>query len=193
MTTGSIGPATGPEAVHQLVTDYCTSAGLEWEPGARHREVVVTLPGEHKLRTVCALIVSDRALSAQAFVVRNPDENHEAVYRHLLRRNLRLPGLAYAIDSSGDVYVTGRLPLAGVDEQVLDELLGAVLAASDEPFDEVLRLGFLTSMRREWAWRTSRGESTANLARFRHLLADPEGGGPQAPGQRPEDGGAPAH
>lgn len=179
MTQGSIGPAADPEEVHELVTGYCAAAGLEWEPGARAREVVATLPGEHKLRTVCSLLVGERALSVQAFVVRNPDENHEAVYRHLLRRNLRLPGLAYAIDGSGDVYVTGRLPLAGVDEQALDELLGAVLAASDEPFDEVLALGFLTSMRREWAWRTSRGESTANLARFRHLLEEEPPPGPE--------------
>ena len=77
--------------------------------------------------------------------------------------------------------VTGRLPLAGVDEQTLDELLGAVLAASDEPFDEVLALGFLSSMRREWAWRTSRGEPTANLARFRHLLEE-DGTGEGQPG-----------
>lgn len=182
MTPDSIGPATDPGEVLQLVTDYCASAGLEWEPGARPREVVVTLPGEHKLRTVCSLHVGERALSVQAFVVRNPDENHESVYRHLLRRNLRLPGLGYGVDGSGDVYVTGRLPLSGVDERALDDLLGAVLAASDEPFDEVLALGFLTSMRREWAWRTSRGESTANLARFRHLLEE-------EPPPGPEDGG----
>ena len=39
-------------------------------------------------------------------VIRNPDENHEAFYRYLLRKNLKLPGLAYGIDRSGDVYVT---------------------------------------------------------------------------------------
>jgi hypothetical protein len=33
-------------------------------------------------------------------------------------------------------------------------------------------MGFLTSMRREWAWRTSRGESTRNLEAFRALLED---------------------
>ena len=39
-------------------------------------------------------------------------------------------------------------------------------------FNELLALGFLGSMRKEWAWRVSRGESTRNLEAFRHLLDD---------------------
>ncbi|MGO0575438.1 YbjN domain-containing protein [Ornithinimicrobium panacihumi] len=147
---------------------------LEHEPGAREGETVVTLPGERKLKTVVSLLVGDRALSLRAFVIRNPDENHEAFYRYLLRRTLRLPGLGYAVDGSGDVYVTGRLPLAGLDEEALDELMGAVLTACDEPFNDLLRLGFWTSIQREWEWRISRGESTANLEAFRaELEAEP--------------------
>jgi hypothetical protein len=45
-----------------------------------------------------------------------------------------------------------------------------VLATADSAFNDLLVLGFLGSMRREWAWRTSRGESTRNLDAFRHLL-----------------------
>lgn len=88
-----------------------------------------------------------------------------------MRRNLKLPGLAYSIDASGDVYVGGRVPLAAVDETYLDKLLGAVLRAADEPFNDLLVLGFLTSMKKEWEWRISRGESTRNLEAFKHLLA----------------------
>lgn len=144
--------------------------GVDHELGARPGEFVVTLPGERKLRTVCSLVVGPDAVSVQAFVIRNPDENHANFYRHLLRRNLRMPGLAYAIDGSGDVYVTGRLPLEAVDQDSVDRLLGTVLTACDEPFNDLLVLGFLTSMRAEWRWRISRGESTANLEAFRHLL-----------------------
>ncbi|OLT15670.1 hypothetical protein BJF80_09810 [Serinicoccus sp. CUA-874] len=143
---------------------------VDWEAGTRAGETVVTLPGERKLRTVVSLVVGQRSLELRAFVVRNPDENHEAVYRYLLRRALRLPGVGYAVDRSGDVYLTGRVPLAGLEEDVLDDLLGAVLAACDEPFNELLRLGFWTSIRREWAWRLDRGESTANLEAFRAEL-----------------------
>ena len=64
----------------------------------------------------------------------------------------------------------GRIPLAGVSPQTVDDLLGALLTASDGSFNELLALGFLSSMRREWAWRVDRGESTRNLEAFRHLL-----------------------
>jgi len=165
-------PTAGPEAT---VRAYLDDAGIEWELGGRPGEFVVTLPGEKKLRTVASLLVGDRYTSVSAFVVRNPDENHEAFYRHLLRRNLRMPGLAYAVDTSGDVYVKGEVPTAAVDAAYLDQLFGVVLEAADTPFNELLVLGFLTSMRKEWAWRISRGESTRNLEAFRHLLEDQPG------------------
>ena len=168
---------SGQEDVLAATRSFLDEAGIEWEAGARDGELVVTLPGERKLRTVCSLLVRERALAVQAFVVRNPDENHVEVYRHLLRRNLRLPGLAYAIDGNGDVYVTGTVPLGALADgdrdalgRVLDDLLGVVLEASDGAFNELLALGFLTSMKKEWAWRISRGESTRNLEAFRHLL-----------------------
>jgi hypothetical protein len=152
------------------VRAYLDQTGIEWELGGRRGEFVVTLPGEKKLRTVASLVVGDKATSVSAFVVRNPDENHEEVYRYLLRRNLRMPGLAYAVDTSGDVYVRGEVPTTAVGEAYLDQLFGVVLDAADAPFNDLLVLGFLSSMRKEWAWRVSRGESTRNLEAFRHLL-----------------------
>lgn len=166
-----------PEEVVQLLLDHLAEAGIDHERGGRPGEVVATLPGEHKLRTTVSLLVGQHSLSASAFVVRNPDENHEQVHRWLLRRNARLPGIAFAVDADGDVYLVGRLPLDAVSPGSLDALLGALLETADGSFDTVLAMGFLTSMRREWAWRTSRGESTRNLEAFRHLL---EGAPPTA-------------
>ncbi len=159
------------DEVVQLVLDTLTAAEVEHEPGGRPGEVVATLPGEHKLRTTVSLLVGDHSLSASAFVVRHPDENEAEVHRWLLRRNARLTGIAFAVDGEGDVYLVGRLPLVGVTPDTLDALLGALLQTADSSFDPLLALGFLSSMRREWAWRTSRGESTRNLDAFSHLLA----------------------
>lgn len=158
------------------LTAYLDSAGVQWELGGRPFEYVVTLPGEKKLKTVVSMLVRDRTTSISGFVIRHPDENHEVFYRTLLRKNLRMKGLAYAIDTDGDVWVRGELPTVAVDDEHLDQLFGAVLSASDEPFNELLALGFLGSMRREWAWRVSREESTRNLDAFRHLLEDDSGG-----------------
>lgn len=156
--------------VEVSLRQFLVENGIEWELGARAGEFVVTLPGEKKLKTVCSVVVGEQSLSISAFVVRNPDENHAAVYAYLLRRNLTMPGLAYGIDTSGDIFVTGRVPLEAADAAYLDQIFGVVLDASDGAFNELLALGFLGSMKKEWAWRISRGESTRNLDAFRHLL-----------------------
>ena len=142
------------------------------EPGS----YLVRLPGEHKLATMCWLVAGRHALTVEAFVMRRPDPadgDVAALHRYLLRRNARLYAVAFSIDAHGDVYLTGRLPLAAVTEAEIDRVLGAVLAAADDHFDELLRIGFGAAIRREWAWRVDRGESLANLAAFRRF-ADPD-------------------
>jgi hypothetical protein len=129
----------------------------------------VTLLGERKLQTTCRLEVGNHALGIHAFVCRNPDENHETVYRWLLERNLKMFGVAFAVDSTGDIYLDGRLPLHAVTTDEVDRVLGAVLTYADESFNTILELGFASSIRKEWEWRELRGESTRNLEAFKHL------------------------
>lgn len=130
---------------------------------------VVTLPGERKLSTTCVLRVGEHSVEVHAFVARRPDENAEGVYRYLLQRNLKLYGVAFGIDHLGDIYLHGRLALHAVTPDEVDRLLGCVLEYADESFNMICELGFASSIRREWRWRTSRGESTRNLDAFRHL------------------------
>lgn len=127
------------------------------------------LPGTKKLQTPVRLDLGRHALGIHAFVCRRPDENFEAVHRFLLEQNMRLFAVAYGLDSDGDIYLDARLPLSAVNPDDLDRLLGSVLTYADEAFNVLLELGFATSIRKEWAWRESRGESTANLEAFRHL------------------------
>lgn len=130
---------------------------------------VVVLPGTHKLKTTVNLIPGEHSLRIEAFVVRCPDENHEAVWAWMLRRNARMYAVAFSIDGEGDVYLTGRVALESLSARELDKLLGSVLQYADESFDTLLELGFAEAIRREWAWRISRGESTENLRAFQHL------------------------
>ncbi|MDT0305506.1 YbjN domain-containing protein [Streptomyces sp. DSM 44917] len=167
------------QGIEQVIEEALDTLGAEWEsPDPGH--YVVKLPGTRKLSTTCSLVVGRHALSVNAFVVRRPDENHEAVMRWLLERNTRLYGVAYAMDRLGDIYLAGRLPLASVTAEEIDRLLGTVLENADGPFNTLLELGFATAIRREYAWRTSRGESTRNLDAFAHLTgADRAGTGPR--------------
>jgi hypothetical protein len=136
----------------------------------------VSLPGTRKLVTECALQVGKYGVNLRAFVARNPDENHDGVYRWLLERNLKLHGICFAVDTHGDIYLTASVPVELVTRAEVDRLLGAVAEAADDSFNVILELGFAESIRHEWAWRRSRGESIANLAAFTHL----------DPGERPK-------
>lgn len=144
------------------------ATGLDWRAETPTR-FSVDLPGEHKRQTTTTLDVGEHSMRVSAFVVRHPDENHAGTHRWLLERNARLGGIAFTIDPDGDVYLLGRLPLSCVSEDEVDSLLGQVLDAADSSFNTLLELGFSTSIRAEWEWRLSRGESTANLAAFEHL------------------------
>ncbi|MFD5588278.1 YbjN domain-containing protein [Streptomyces sp. NPDC127063] len=152
----------------QVIEDALKDAELEWEsPEPGH--FVVKLPGTRKLSTTVSLIAGRHSLSVNAFVIRHPDENEAAVHRWLLERNLKLYGVSYAVDGHGDVYVTARLPLAAVTPDEIDRLLGQVLEAADGAFNPLLELGFASAIRKEYAWRVARGESTRNLDAFAHL------------------------
>jgi hypothetical protein len=88
----------------------------------------------------------------------------------MLQRNARLYGVHYAIDRVGDLHLIGRIPFAAVSADELDRVLGQVLEAADGDFNTFLELGFAESIKREYAWRTERGESLANLKAFEHLF-----------------------
>ena len=131
---------------------------------------LVTLPGDTKLQTHCALVVGDHSLSINAFVIRKPDENEAGVHHWCMSKNASMYGVAFAINELGDIYLVGRLPLNAVTDREIDRLLGAVLQYSDSSFNPLLELGFANAIRREWAWRISRGESLANLEFARHFI-----------------------
>jgi hypothetical protein len=166
-------PAERASAIAAIEAALADAEAAYERPADGH--FVVTLPGTHKLSTTCSLLVGDHTLSVNAFVVRAADENHAAVYRWLLEHNAKLSGIAFALDRLGDVFLVGRVPLAAVTEDGVDRLLGSVLDAADSSFDTLLELGFAGSIRREWAWRLKRGESTANLAAFERLRPDADG------------------
>ncbi|MGW0330515.1 YbjN domain-containing protein [Streptomyces sp. NPDC003011] len=156
------------QAAAQVVESALKDAELEWESPAPGT-YVVQLPGSRKLSTTVSLLLGRHSLSLNAFVIRHPDENESGVHRWLLERNLKLYGMSYAVDPLGDVYVTARLPLSTVTPDEIDRLLGQVLEAADGAFNTLLELGFASAIRKEYAWRVSRGEPTRNLDAFAHL------------------------
>jgi hypothetical protein len=136
--------------------------------------IVVALPGERRLKTNTILSIGEHSVRVEAFVCRRPDENFEAVYKFLLKRNRRLYGVAYTLDNLGDIYLVGWMANGSVDADEIDRVLGQVLEAVDSDFNTLLELGFRSSIQKEWEWRVARGESLKNLAAFAHLIEDEE-------------------
>ncbi|HEX3792647.1 MAG TPA: YbjN domain-containing protein [Pseudonocardiaceae bacterium] len=168
------------EVVAEL--DQVISAALdEREISYQRKEAgafFVTLPGTKKLQTNCWLVAGRHGLLIEAFVCRRPDEAHADVYRFMLRRNAKLYGVHYTLDAIGDIYLVGRVSPERITADELDRVLGQVLETADGDFNTLLEIGFAGSIRREWDWRLSRGESTANLQAFQHLLAPANTDGP---------------
>jgi len=156
-------------AASEVLAAVLDELGLPYE----HPEpdaYLVRLEGQHKLATMTWLTAGQHSLQVEAFFCRQPDENHADFYRFLLERNGRMYGVHFSLDRTGDVYLTGRLPLEAITGDEIDRLLGCVLSYADEAFDQALKLGFGSAIRREWAWRESRGESLANLRAFRGFV-----------------------
>ena len=151
------------------VTDFLAAQDLQFEL-AGEKTVVVSLPGTNKQFVNVAMTLGDTIFKIESFVARNPDENHEAVYRWILEQNRKLHVINYCVDHLGDIYLSGTLPIATVDLGQIDQLLGVVLSTSDNSFNVLLELGFKSAIEREWAWRTSKGMDVSNLRAFSHLF-----------------------
>jgi hypothetical protein len=151
------------------IDEFLESHDIDFEKSGNN--YFLTLPGERKLQTHCAIVVGDHSVSINAFVIRKPDENTEAVHEWLLKKNASMYCVAFALNELGDIFLVGRLPFHSITEKELDRVIGAVLQYSDSSFNPLLELGFSTAIRREWAWRVSRGESLANLKAFEHLIS----------------------
>ncbi|MEV6767841.1 YbjN domain-containing protein [Nocardia sp. NPDC051030] len=153
----------------QLIDDTLRDRDIEYTREGEDTFVVI-LPGERKLKTTVMVTVGKHGVRMESFVCRKPDENFEGVYKFMLRRNRRLYGVAYTLDKLGDIYLVGRMSTHAVTPDELDTWFGSILEAVDADFNVLLELGFAESIRKEWKWRVSRGESLKNLRAFEHLV-----------------------
>ena len=118
---------------------------------------LTVLSGERKRTIPVYLELGAHGLSLESFFMTAPDEQHQQVYGLLLRRNLRTYTLRFAVDDTGDVLLVGLVPPAALTAEELDRVLGQLLVAADETYDQALRLGFAAYIEREQAWRAKVG------------------------------------
>jgi hypothetical protein len=129
----------GEWAERQLL-DNPTVGAVDRDPGIRRWYVRVK--GEQKDTFTIWFTLRQRTLHYETYVMPAPEENHEQFYEHLLRRNLKLYGAAFAIGEEDAVFLAGQFPNDAVDDDELDRILGSLYAWVEQFFRPALRIGF---------------------------------------------------
>ncbi len=123
--------ATAP--AHIGAVDRSTDSEIRW---------FVRMRGEEKEFTTVWLTLGQRTLRYETYVLPAPEENHEAFYDHLLRRNDRLVGAHFSIGAEDAVFLRGELPVGAVDHAEIDRALGTLYAHVEQYFRPLLRIAF---------------------------------------------------
>ncbi|MFP3902385.1 MAG: YbjN domain-containing protein [Acidimicrobiia bacterium] len=110
------------------------------------RRWFVRVRGEEKDVFTIWFHLRQRTLHYETYVMPAPEENHARFYEHLLRRNLKLYGAAFAIGEEDAVFLVGRIDHRWVDEDELDRILGSLYAWTEQFFRPALRIGFASRL-----------------------------------------------
>ena len=106
----------------------------------------VRVTGEEKDVFTIRFVLQQRTLAYETYVMPAPEENHAKFFEHLLRRNLSLPELRFAIGDEDAVFLVGSLQNTFIDDDQLDRVLGSFYAVVEQCFVPALRIGFATRM-----------------------------------------------
>ncbi|MCX7619503.1 MAG: YbjN domain-containing protein [Acidimicrobiales bacterium] len=129
----------------QLESNPVIDAVERGEPGQRRWYVRVR--GEEKDVYSIWYTLGQRTLHYETYFLPAPEENHGAFYEHLLRRNLKLYGVHFAMGVEDAVFLVGQLAARAVDERELDRVLGTIYATVEQCFRPALRIGFASRFR----------------------------------------------
>jgi hypothetical protein len=102
----------------------------------------IRMLGEAKDSFTVRFRLGQRSLAYETYLMPAPEENQQAFYEHLLRRNLRIVGGAFAIGEEDAVFLVGQIPVAWLDENELDRIVGSLYQWVEQFFEPALRIGF---------------------------------------------------
>lgn len=106
------------------------------------RRWFVRMLGDEKDITTVWMLLQQRTLRYETYVMPAPEENAEALYAQLLRRNDALVGAHFSIGVEDAVFLRGEIPAALVDLDAVDHLLGILYSQVEQSFKTLLSVGF---------------------------------------------------
>lgn len=117
---------------------------VERDRESGERRWFVRMRGEQKDVFTIWFTLRQRTLHYETHVMPAPEENAGALYEHLLRRNTRLYGAAFAIGDEDAIFLSGQLANEAIGEEELDRVLGSLYAWVEQYFRPAMRIGFAT-------------------------------------------------
>lgn len=112
------------------------------EPGEPEPRWYLRLRGVEKEHITIWIVLGQRTLRYEAYVLPAPQENVAAVYEMALRHNQKLVGAHFAIGVEEALFLRGELPLAWLTEPELDRIIGSLYSYTEQAFPGLLHLAF---------------------------------------------------
>jgi hypothetical protein len=107
----------------------------------------VRMRGVEREYTTVWLTLGQRTLSYETYVMPAPEENHQRLFEHLLRRNERMVGAHFSIGSEDAVFLRGEIALSCLDEAEFDRIVGSLYEYVERYFRPALQIGFASRFR----------------------------------------------
>lgn len=117
-------------------------AAVERDHTSGERRWFLRVRGEEKDVFTIWLTLRQRLLHYETYVMPAPEENVGQLYEHLLRRNRKLYGAAFAIGEEDAIFLVGQLAAEFVDDDELDRILGSLYQWTEQFFRPAMRIGF---------------------------------------------------
>lgn len=117
-------------------------AAVERDSESGERRWFLRVHGEEKDVFSIWFHLGQRTLAYETYVMPAPEENHAKFFEHLLRRNRKLFGAAFAVGEEDAIFLMGQLANDGVDDDELDRVLGSLYVWVEAFFRPAMRIGY---------------------------------------------------
>jgi hypothetical protein len=128
--------------LHRQLEDNPVVAAVERDDESGERRWFLRVRGEQKDVFSIWFQLGQRTLHYETYVMPAPEENHAAFFEHLLRRNLKLNGAAFAVGDEDAIFLVGQIGNDCIDDEELDRVLGSLYLWVEQFFRPALRIGF---------------------------------------------------
>ncbi len=107
----------------------------------------VRMLGEEKAFITLWLTLGQRTLQYETYFMPAPLQRPAECYEYLLKANLKLFAMRFALGAEDAVYLVGQMPLSALDGEELDRIIGSAYAYSERYFRPAMTIGYGSKFR----------------------------------------------